>query len=206
MSNCSKSVHNHVHIKTVCVFPHDSIPDGLVHTPPRFYTEVLGPLYDIIERRRKQLLGVDSAAVEIYSSQEAKRQWWKDRQDIDFELSCLVEKNEAEYFRASSVNMVVDQGQGSQNNQDDSSLSNNGIIINLAERFEAACTIADITKESIVNGEFNTVANLEKLTVLKLKTELDKYGFEKKKMNRMWKAALIYLLQSEIQKEEKRQY
>ena len=58
-------------------------------------------------------------------------------------------------------------------------MSNNGININLAEIFESACTIADVTKESIVNGEFNAVANLEKLTVVKLKAELDKYGFEK---------------------------
>ena len=92
MSKCSKSVHNHVHIKIVCVFPHDFSPDGLVQTLPRVYTEVLGPLDDIIERSRKQLSGMDNAASEIYSSQEAKRQWWKDRQDVDFELSCLVEK------------------------------------------------------------------------------------------------------------------
>ena len=70
--------------------------------------------------------------------------------------------------------MVFYQGQGSQNNHDDSSFSNNGIISNLAERFEAACTIADVIKESIVNGEFNEVANLEKLTVVKLKAELEK--------------------------------
>ena len=36
MSKCSKSVHNHVHIKTVCVFPHDFSPDRLVQTLPRF--------------------------------------------------------------------------------------------------------------------------------------------------------------------------
>ena len=53
-------------------------------------------------------------------------------------------------------------------------MSNNGISSNLAERFEAACTIADVTKESIVNGEFNAVANLEKLTVVELKEELEK--------------------------------
>ena len=35
---------------------------------------------------------MDNAAAEMYSGQEAKRQWWKDRQDVDFELSCLVEK------------------------------------------------------------------------------------------------------------------
>ena len=70
--------------------------------------------------------------------------------------------------------MVFDQGQGSDNNHDDSSFYNNGISSNLAERFEVACTIADVTKESIVNGEFNVVANLEKLTVVKLKAELEK--------------------------------
>ena len=70
--------------------------------------------------------------------------------------------------------MVLDQGQGSRNNHDDSSFSNNGISSNLAERFEVACTIADVTKESIVNGEFNVVANLEKITVVKLKAELEK--------------------------------
>ena len=75
--------------------------------------------------------------------------------------------------------MVFDQGQGSQNNHDDSSFSNNGISSNLLERFEAAFTIADVTKESIVNGEFNAVTNLENLTVIKLKAELEKYGFEK---------------------------
>ena len=75
---------------------------------------------------------MDNAAAEMYSSQEAKRQWWKDWQDVDFELSCLVEKPEADYFRASSVKMVFDQGQGSHNNHDDSSLSNNGISSNLA--------------------------------------------------------------------------
>ena len=77
--------------------------------------------------------------------------------------------------------MVIYQGQGSQNNHDDSSLSNNSISSNLAEGFEAACTIADVTKESIVNGEFNAVANLENLTIVKLKAELEKYGFEKKR-------------------------
>ena len=92
MSKCSKYVQNHVHIKTVCVFPHDFSPDGLVQTLPRVYTEVLGPLDDIIERNRKQLSGINNAAAEMYSSQESKRQWWKDRQDVDFELSCLVEK------------------------------------------------------------------------------------------------------------------
>ena len=30
MSKCSKSVQNHFHIKTVCVFPHNFSPDGLV--------------------------------------------------------------------------------------------------------------------------------------------------------------------------------
>ena len=70
--------------------------------------------------------------------------------------------------------MVFDQGQGSQNNHDNYFLSNNGISSNLAEIFEAACTIADVTKESILNGEFNAVANLEKLTVVKLKAELEK--------------------------------
>ena len=75
---------------------------------------------------------MDNAAAEMYSSQETRRQWWKDRQDVDFELSCLVEKTEADYFRASSVKMVLDQGQGSQNNHDNSSLSNNGINKNLA--------------------------------------------------------------------------
>ena len=60
-------------------------------------------------------------------------------------------------------------------------MSNNGISSNLSEIFEAACTIADVTKESIVKGEFNAVANLEKLTVVKLKAELEKYGFEKKR-------------------------
>ena len=127
---------------------------------------------------------MDNAAAEMYSSQEAKRQWWKDWQDVDFELSCLVEKTEADYFRASSVKMVFDQGQGSQNNHDNSSLSNNGISSNLAEIFEAACTIADVTRESIVNGEFNVVTNLEKLTVVKLKAELEKYGFEKNRENK----------------------
>ena len=77
--------------------------------------------------------------------------------------------------------MDFDQAQGSHNNNDDSSLSNNGISSNFAERFEADCTIADVTKESIVNGEFNAVANLENLTVVKLKAELEKYGFEKKR-------------------------
>ena len=38
-----------------------------------------------------------------------------------------------------------------------------------------------------------------------MKAELEKYGFEKRKMNIMRKADLIDLLQSEIQKEEKRQ-
>ena len=55
--------------------------------------------------------------------------------------------------------MVFDQGQGSQNNHDDSSLSNNDISSNLTERFEAAFTIADVTKESIVKEESNAVAN-----------------------------------------------
>ena len=89
---------------------------------------------------------MDSAAAEMYSSQEAKRQWWKHQQDNDFELSCLIEKTEDDHFRASSVKMVFDQGQGSQNNHDDSSLSNNGIISNLAEIFEEACTIADVQR------------------------------------------------------------
>ena len=79
---CPKSVH----IKTVCVFPDDFSPDGLKQTLPRVYSEVLGPLDDIIERSRKQLSGMDSAAAEMYSTQEDKRQWWKDRQDVDFEL------------------------------------------------------------------------------------------------------------------------
>ena len=87
MSKYSKSVHNHVHIKTVFVFPHNFSPDGLVQTLPRVYTDVLGPLNDIIERSRRELSSMDNAAAEMYSSQEAKRQWWKDRQDIDFELS-----------------------------------------------------------------------------------------------------------------------
>ena len=77
--------------------------------------------------------------------------------------------------------MVFDQVQASQNNHDNSSLSNNGINSNLAEKFEAACTIVDVTKESIVNREFNAVANLENLTVVELKAELKKYGFEKKR-------------------------
>ena len=55
MSKCSKSVQNHVHIKKVSVFPHDFSPDRLVQTLPRVYTEVMGPLDDIIERSRKQL-------------------------------------------------------------------------------------------------------------------------------------------------------
>ena len=114
---------------------------------------------------------MNNAAAEMYSCQEAKRQWWKDRKDVDFELSCIFEKTEADYFRASSVKMVFNKGQGSQNNHGDSSLSNNGIRSNLAERFESACTISDVTKESIVNGEFNAVANLENLTVVKLKAE-----------------------------------
>ena len=46
---------------------------------------------------------------------------------------------------------------------------------------------------------------MEKRTVVKLKAELEKYGFQKKKMNRMRKAALVDLFPSEIQKEEKRQ-
>ena len=74
MSKCSMSVQNHLHIKTVCVFPHDFSPDRLVQTLPIFYTEVLGPLDDIIERSRKQLSGMQSGAAEMYSSQEAKRQ------------------------------------------------------------------------------------------------------------------------------------
>ena len=65
MSKCSKSVQNHVHIKIVCVFPHYFSPDRLVQTLPRAYTEVLGPLDDIIERSRKQLSGMDNAAAEI---------------------------------------------------------------------------------------------------------------------------------------------
>ena len=50
--------------------------------------------------------------------------------------------------------------------------------------YKAACTIAYATKESIVNGELNAVPNLEKLTVVKLKVELEKYGFEKKRENK----------------------
>ena len=46
---------------------------------------------------------------------------------------------------------------------------------------------------------------MEKLTVVKLKTEVEKHDFEKKKMNRMRKAALIDIFQSEIQKEDRRQ-
>ena len=69
ISKCSKSVHNHVYIKTVCVFPHDFSPDRLVQTLPRVYSQVIGPLYDIIERSRKQLLGMDSAVADMYSSQ-----------------------------------------------------------------------------------------------------------------------------------------
>ena len=98
--------------------------------------------------------------------------------------AALLEKTEAGYFRASSVNMVFDQGQGSHNNHDDPSLSNNGISSNLAEIFEADSTIVDVTKESIVNGEFNAVDDLEKMTVVKLKSELEKYGFEKKRENK----------------------
>ena len=71
MSKCSNSIQNHAHIKTVCVFPHNFIPDGLVQTLPRVYTEVIGPLDDIIERSKKQLSGMDNAAAEMYSSQEA---------------------------------------------------------------------------------------------------------------------------------------
>ena len=65
MNKCSKSVQNHVHIKTVCVFPHDFSPDGLVQNLLRVYTEVLGPLDDIIERSRTQLSGMDNAAAEM---------------------------------------------------------------------------------------------------------------------------------------------
>ena len=79
MRKCSKSVQNHVHINTVCVFPHDFSPDGLVQTLPRVYTEVLGPLDDIIERSRKQLSGMDNSAAKMYSNQESKHQCWKDR-------------------------------------------------------------------------------------------------------------------------------
>ena len=150
-------------------------------TLPRFYTEVLGPLDDIIERIREKLPGMDNAADEMYSSQESKLQWRKYRQDVDFEIICLVEKTEADYFRASYFKMVFYQGQGSQNNHNNSSMSNNGINSNLVERFEASCTISDVTKESIVNGEFNVVYNLENLTVIKLKTKLEKYGFKKKR-------------------------
>ena len=54
MIKCSKYVQNHVHIKTVCVFPHDFSPDGIVQTLPIVYTDVLGPLDDIIKRSRKK--------------------------------------------------------------------------------------------------------------------------------------------------------
>ena len=75
----------------VCVYTLDFSPDGIVQTLPRVYSKVLGPLNDIIEMSRKQLLGVDNAAADMYSSQEAKHQWRKERQDVDYKLSCLVE-------------------------------------------------------------------------------------------------------------------
>lgn len=161
-------------IKTKCVFPDESQIGA--------YDDILKPLDDIIMRSQQQLNGMDPSTVSTdYSKDNARKNWWDARNQLDHDLCTLIECVESRYF--STLHLRI--------NMLDSILeadhSDNLPCGNLASRFEAAC---DLSEKSISRNE-DGVEELRKLTVPELKDKLRDFGFSNAQMRKLRKHEII---------------
>ena len=200
-----------------CIFP-----DEIDYTEyeSAFQKDFIIPLDEIINRNRAQLFGDDhNAAIKLHGPDEAKRRWWKNREAADQELRLLLDRVENQYYGNDLLRHLffgnLNEDYSSDNNSVDSAVSDELCdrsvpVGNLASKFEEACTMNERINDRISESEHvfdveESKATLGKLTVVKLKQELEKYGIEKKVLRSLRKAGLVDLLVSEKEKEYREQ-
>mmetsp|Transcript_18682 Transcript_18682/g.52242 ORF Transcript_18682/g.52242 Transcript_18682/m.52242 type:complete len:732 (-) Transcript_18682:3095-5290(-) len=175
-------------ISTKCVFP--SRGDSA-------YDNIMKPLDSVLVRVQEQLNGVDPQLISTSDDKESiKRKWWNERNQLDAELSDLLDSVESLYFPI-VFNHVSNTGlYDPSTKRDDAEGFPCG---NIASRFEAA---SDNRIPDTCHRETDHQAKidiLKKLTIPKLKDRLLLAGAEKSQFRKLRKMDLIELL---IQMEE----
>lgn len=168
--------HDGVSFKTRCIFPDESQETGA-------YDAILKPLDDILSRSQQQLNGMDPDTVSThFSKDEAKRNWWSARNNLDQDLAAHIASVERRYFstihlRSNSLDPIFEVAGHSENLP----------CGNLASRFEAAC---DLSENNESHSE-NNKEELRMLTVPKLKDKLRDSGFSNAQMRKLRKHEII---------------
>jgi hypothetical protein len=175
-------------LDTVCIFTNDhnvsALPDCTV------YDDMVESFDQLVHACEAQLTGMDEEKVNNqYSNESSKREWWKERDDIDRKVRILIEDVDEKYFGCDRVRKLF---LGS--NYVDKSFDSVECIDmsggNLASKFEDALSI----NEKIPLGFGEERSRVEKMTVAELKDELEKRGVEKKAYGKLRKAGLVELL------------
>lgn len=197
----------------VCLFPDQVTFPGY---ETAFQTDFIREFNEIITQNRSQLFGPDHAnEVEVHGEEEAKRRWWQQRQTANENLNALLKRIDEQYFGNDLIQHLfmieTNEDVCSEENSVASSMSDvtseeSFTAGNLASKFEEACTIKETRSDKLNSDhkEFDiddTKKICSKLTVVKLKQELEKYGVEKKVLRQLRKAGLVDLLVSEKEKE-----
>lgn len=201
----------------VCIFPGRpdcidgcSYDDQYSVTSSPFYRNILQPFAEIMEKNQNNLNGVGSivSGEEKNDKSDGVKHWWKERKSIDKLLHSLINDTESQYFSSACIqrvilgnseNHLVTSCNQSTDEVPSSDGSSSGFeVTNLSAKFEAACITKEIVESDKIIFKRRETEELkeyyQKLTVVKLKTELEIYGIEKKQFRKLRKAELIELL------------
>ena len=175
-------------LDTICIFTNDhnmsALPDCTV------YDDMVEPFDQLVHACEVQLTGMDEEKVNNqYSNESSKREWWKERDDIDRKVRILIEDVDEKYFGSDRVRKLF-LGSNYVNKSFDSEKGIEMSCGNLASKFEDALSL----NEKIPLGFGEERLRVEKMTVAELKDELEKRGVEKKAYGKLRKAGLVELL------------
>jgi len=128
----------------------------------------------LLEKSRRQLDGIDPAMAKKFGEKE-KREWWRQRQDIDNGLKKLMEDVQVGLVEASKLKGLFLVGHGAAEVEVEEGGA--GVADDLSKKFEAACVI-DLTNddedEEVVGEELETLTekDIKKMTVAVLKENI----------------------------------
>jgi len=90
--------------QTVCIFP--DVDESGDHI--NAYDEIVKPLDALIQKSQDQLQGVNhEVANNTFGEDQRKREWWADRNKLDFDLQALIERVESKYFGSESARIAL---------------------------------------------------------------------------------------------------
>ena len=113
----------------------------------------------LLEKSRRQLDGIDPAMAKKFGEKE-KREWWRQRQDIDDGLKTLMEDVQRELIEVGGVDAIL---LGEEKEEE--------VVDDLSKKFEAACVV-DLTSEGGEEEEELTEKDIKKMTVAVLKENI----------------------------------